>query len=150
MAQSPPAVSDIPPPDECTKPQGKKWSMAVINFWLDTCLFLAVVALVWVTVVMVVVFPAPTQAAGWQLWGLGYDQWHNVQVGALFVAVALAVEHLVLHWNWVCTIIATKIVRTKSRPDEGLQAIYGVGTFIAIAGTMLVSLLVALFSVTRG
>ena len=37
-----------------------------------------------------------------------------------------------LHWNWICSVIATQILRTRSRPDEGMQTIYGVATLLAV------------------
>ena len=37
-----------------------------------------------------------------------------------------------MHWNWVCSVIATQIVRVKRRPDEGMQTIYGVAALILI------------------
>lgn len=137
-----------PPTDETARgtPTGKPWPMTLINFWLDAILFVAVVIVVWVAVLLRVAFPSPTAAAGWSLWGLTYDQWHNVQFGALCVAAGLMIEHLVLHWNWICTVLATRILRVN-RPDEGRQAVYGVATFICILLLVKASLLVALFSV---
>lgn len=124
----------------------KPWSMTIINFWLDAMLFMAVVTLVWVSVMLQIVFPAPTTAAGWSLWGLSYDQWHQVQFYALCVTAAITVEHIVLHWNWVCTVLATKVLRRK-RPDDAVQAVYGVGTFITLLILVKASLIAALVSV---
>ena len=130
-------------------PPPKKMSMALINFWLDAALFLAIVTVLWITVILQIIFPAPTQAAGWKLWGLTYDQWHHAQFLALCVSGLLIIEHLVLHWNWVCSVIATQVLR-KSRPDEGTQAVFGVGLFIGVILVTLVSLIAALFSVQSG
>lgn len=125
----------------------RKVSLALINFFLDAALFLVVVFVGWVSALMQVVFPPPTAARGWQLWGLSFDQWHNLQFYFLCLFGLLALEHLVLHWNWVCSIIATKILRRDKRPDEGSQAIYGVGTFIFIMTFMMGSIIVALLTV---
>lgn len=141
------------PPQEANasvnvEPKAKpRLSMAVINFWLDAGLFVALAVVMWTTAIMAAIFPTPTRAAGWSLWGLNYDQWHFLHVGALFVFAALAVEHLALHWNWVCTIVSTKILRAKSRPDEGTQAVIGVGVFIGVMLIILATLVVALFTV---
>jgi hypothetical protein len=121
--------------------------MAVINFWLDAALFLTLVFIMWVSVLLQFIFPAPSSAAGWLLWGWSYDQWHTAQFIALCVFALLAVEHLVLHWTWVCSIIAARIVRAKDRPDEGQQAVYGVGTFIVVLVTVMSSLLIALLTI---
>lgn len=127
-------------------PAAKAWPIVLINFWLDACLFVSVVALVWTAVVMKFAFPTPTEAAGWSLWGMTYNQWHNLQFGALCVTSALSIEHLVLHWNWVCTVLATRVFRRK-RPDEANQAVYGVGTFIGILVVVMASLIAATFCV---
>jgi hypothetical protein len=120
--------------------------MTLINFWLDALLFVAVASVVWISLILWFVFPAPTKAAGWSLWGLTYDQWYTAQFVALCIAAALTLEHVVLHWNWVCTVLATRVLRRK-RPDEANQAVYGVGTFIGILLLVKASLIAALLSV---
>jgi hypothetical protein len=125
----------------------KSMSMAIINFWLDLTLFVAVTFLVWVSAVMQAVFPAPSKSGGWTLWGFTYDQWSRAQFISLCVCAVLAIEHLVLHWNWVCSILATKVLRVKNRPDEGTQALYGVGLFIAVLALFMGSILLATFTV---
>lgn len=124
----------------------RKTSMAVINLWLDAALFVNIIFIMWVSVMLQFIFPAPSAAVGWKLWGLSYHEWRNVQFGALCVFALLAIEHVVLHWNWVCSIIATKVLGA-SKPDEGEQAVYGVGTFIVILVLMMGSLVAALFCV---
>jgi hypothetical protein len=146
------APTDKGPPQpraaEQPKPKPKKWSMALINLVLDATLFLSVVFLMWVSVMMQVIFPPPTEAKGWGLWGLNFDQWRDRQFIALCVAVILTVEHLSLHWNWVCCTIATHILGTK-KPDEGSQVVYGVGVFIGILLLVMASLIAALFTVNQ-
>jgi hypothetical protein len=115
-----------------SQPGRRKMSRSLLNFWLDAALLLAVTFVLWVSAVMQAVFPPPTFADGWELWGLSYNQWHNMQFVGLCVCALLALEHVVLHWNWVCSVIATQVLRVKARPDEGVQAVYGVATFIAI------------------
>ncbi len=127
----------------------RKISMALLNFILDAALLVTLVFLGWVSAMMRVVFPPATTADGWKLWGMTYDQWSNVQFAALCVIALLAIEHLVLHWNWVCSLIATKILRSKNRPDEANQAVYGVGTFITLLLTMLSGIIAAMLSVQR-
>ncbi len=139
--------------DENSEPIGKKPAkktpLTVINFWIDMALFLAIVFVMWVTVMLQMVFPPPTESQGWTLWGLDYNLWHRTQFFALCLSALLAVEHLVLHWNWVCTVMATRILRLKTRPDEGIQAVLGVGTFISVAMVILGSILVAAFMVKK-
>lgn len=127
----------------------RKTSMALVNFALDAALLVSVAFLAWVSAMMQVVFPAPTTADGWVLWGLSYDQWRDLQFGSLCVFLVLTLEHLTLHWNWVCGVIATKVLHVKYRPDEGLQAVYGVATFIGIMSVVLASVIAAILTVRQ-
>jgi hypothetical protein len=132
------------------KPQGKRrLSMSVINFWLDATLLGVLVLLGWVSATLQVVFPAPTLAAGWTLWGLNYDQWRDVQFGILCVFGFGILVHVMLHWNWVCSVIATQVIRSKERPDEGTQTIYGVVTLIVLLHILGAGVILALFFVHR-
>ena len=126
-----------------------KFSMALLNFWLDLALLLTLLFVGWVSAMMRVVFPVPTSADGWKLWGLTFNHWSDIQFFGLCAFGLLAIEHLVLHWNWVCSLIATKILRTKSRPDEANQAVLGVGTFITVLMAMLAGLIAAMLNVQR-
>ena len=123
--------------------------MALLNFWLDLALLLTLLFVGWVSAMMRVVFPAPTSADGWKLWGLTFNRWSDIQFFGLCAFGLLAIEHLVLHWNWVCSLIATKILRTKNRPDESNQAVFGVGTFITVLMAMLAGLIAAMLNVHR-
>jgi hypothetical protein len=121
--------------------------MAAINLWLDAALFVNMILIMWVSTMLHLVFPPPTEAAGWRLWGLSFNEWQRVQFYSLCLFALLAVEHVVLHWNWVCSVIATQVLHIKKRPDEGVQAVYGVGTFIVILilvmGTLLAAMVAA-------
>ncbi len=118
----------------------------MFNFWLDVAMFVTIIFVVWVSVLMQVVFPPATSADGWKLWGLAYNQWRDMQFFALCVFAVLAIEHLVLHWNWVCSMIATKLFHCK-RPDEGTQAIFGVGTLVVILLLSMITIIAAILSV---
>lgn len=123
--------------------------MAVLNFWLDAGLFVNIIFVMWVSVMLRLVFPPATEAAGWTVWGLSYNDWQTVQFYSLCLFALLAVEHLVLHWNWVCSILATRILRSREKPDEGVQAVYGVGTFITILVLVMGTLLIAMATATH-
>lgn len=145
LEESVPVVSE----GQASQPKTQKVSKSIINFVLDAVLLVAAVFLLWVSVVMRMVFPAPTTADGWELWGLSYDRWHDVQFSTLCVVALLVLEHLVLHWNWICGIIATKVLRVRKRPDEANQAVYGVATFITLLVTLLAGLIAATLAVKR-
>jgi hypothetical protein len=110
----------------------RRLSLSVVNFWIDASLLLLLSSLGWVSATLQIVFPAPTAADGWSLWGLGYDQWRDVQFVILCLLALDVVLHVMMHWNWVCSVIAMQILRTRTRPDDGMQTIYGVGTLIAL------------------
>ncbi len=124
-----------------------KFSKTLLNVALDTGLLVGVIVLGWISILMQVVFPNPTAADGWRLWGLSYDQWHDIQFKTLAVCALIALEHLVLHWKWVCSVLATQVFRVKNRPDEGTQAVYGVGLFIIVMLAILGSVIAAILTV---
>ncbi|HWB09558.1 MAG TPA: DUF4405 domain-containing protein [Pirellulales bacterium] len=119
-------------------------SRTTINFLLDTALLLVFLAIAWTSVVLRFVFPAGTAAAGWRLWGHGFDDWSAFQF-ALLCAFALGVlVHLMLHWSWVCGVVASRLSRWRGlsvRFDEGTQTLYGVG--LLIVAVNVVGLLIA-------
>ena len=127
----------------------RRLSVSVINFWIDALLLVILTLLGWVSATLQVVFRTPTASAGWSLWGLGYDQWRDLQFGLLcFFALGVLV-HIMMHWNWVCSVIATQIVRSRSRPDEGMQTIYGVIVLIMLLHLIAIGVGAAMFCVHR-
>lgn len=130
------------------KPQGRRRvSVSVVNFWIDVSLLVLLLVLGWVSAVLQFVFPAPTAAAGWSLWGLDYDRWHDVQFTVICLFAAGIVFHVMMHWNWVCSVIATQIVKARQRPDDGMQTIYGVATLIVLLHLIGAGVIAAMFCV---
>ncbi len=143
------AGPDVSQATDAAQLRPRKASKTLLNFWVDAALFLGITSLVWISAMLQIVFPPPTLAEGWRLWGLSYNEWRNVQFGSLCICALLAIEHLVLHWTWVCSVLATRILRIQKRPDEGVQAIYGVGTFIVILLALLGGIIAAMFTVEQ-
>lgn len=104
----------------------------LINFWLNAGLLLTFLALVWSSTVLHVVFPPGPEAAGWTLWGGSYLEWRGFQFANIVILTLGILLHVMLHWSWVCGVVATKIRRTSSRPDDGTQTLYGVGLLIVV------------------
>lgn len=121
--------------------------MALINFWLDAGLLVTAAFVGWVSVMMRVVFPAPTFSAGWTLWGLTYNQWHDLQFGSICFCALVILLHVMLHWNWVCSVIGAQILRSGRRPDDGMQTIYGVATLIVLLSVILSGIIAAVLTV---
>lgn len=127
-------------------PARRKMSMAFINVWLDAGLLFTVAFVGWVTAMLQVVFPAPTSADGWVLWGLSFDQWRDAQFFSLCLFAGLVLVHVMLHWNWVCSVIATQVLR-RNRPDSGMQTIYGVAILIVLLNLIVGGIIVAILTV---
>lgn len=124
-------------------------SRTMLNFVVDSLLLTAAAALAWVSVMLMVAFPIPTRTEGWKLFGMDFNQWRQVQFGLLVVAALLALEHLVLHWKWVCGVLVTKILKLKNKPDEAIQAVYGVGFFIGSLLLMGAAIVVCMLCVVK-
>ncbi len=103
----------------------------------------------WVSATLQIVFPAPTLTGGWTLWSLTYDQWRDVQFATLCTFGFGILVHVMLHWNWVCSVIATQVLHTRGRPDEGMQTIYGVATLIVLLHLIAAGVIVALVVIRR-
>lgn len=106
-------------------------SRAVLNFLLDVVLLLAFLGLVWCAAIVRFVFPPGPDARGWRLWGLTYDHWTTLLTGTVGLLAVGVLVHVMLHWNWVCGIVASRL-RGKGRVDEGTQTLYGVGVLILL------------------
>ncbi len=139
----PPPSTSAGPPAKTAARKGKDGPAAgnrglskpVVNFIVDACLLLLSAAMLFLAVVLRFVFPAPADAAGWTLWGRSYDDWANFQF-VLVAIIALAILlHVMLHWSWVCGVVATKILPRQGPParlDDGQQTIWGVGMLILL------------------
>jgi hypothetical protein len=109
-----------------------KFSLTLINFWLDTILMLTFVALSITAVIVQFVFPPGVAAKGWLLWGMNYGQWCSLQFGMLSLLGFGVVVHVMLHWTWVCGVVVRKLLHRKELPDDGIQTVYGVGLLITL------------------
>jgi hypothetical protein len=112
-----------------------RMSKTIVNFILDTTLLVIVVSLLFTSAVLRFVFPAPTLAGGWTLWGHGYDAWANFQFVLLAVIALAVLLHVMLHWSWVCGVIVTKLLShdsRKTKPGDGVQTLWGVGLLIVV------------------
>lgn len=125
------AKSSQAPADSAARHRrGLSWSE--INLVLDAALLVNFVALCAAAVIVRFVFPPGPHAKGWRLWGLDYDAWGGIQFGLLATFTVGVLVHVMLHWSWVCNVLAARLSRNKSRVDEGLQTIYGVGLLIVL------------------
>ena len=110
-------------------------SRTAVNLCVDVSLLLNFLTLGWVSVVLRFIFPRGTSAQGWTLWGASYDDLCSFQfvVTCLFALTVLV--HVMLHWSWVCGVVANRVSRWKGRTvrlDDGGQTLYGVGLLILL------------------
>lgn len=114
-------------------------SRTVVNFLIDVVLFSITLSLLVISAILRFVFPAPSTAAGWTLWGYGYDAWDNLQF-ALVALIGLAIViHVMMHWSWVCGVVVRQIWRPANRTakaDDGSQTLWGVGLLIVVFNIM--------------
>ena len=127
----------------------KRTSMSVINFWFDLFLLLIVVSIGWISAVLRFVFPAPTAAGGWTLWGWTYDELSDFQFVCLCTLALAVLIHVMLHWNWVCSVLTFQVLKTRQRIDDGMQTIYGVGFLVVLLHIILAGVIAAKLSVVK-
>ena len=106
-------------------------SRTLVNLLLDVALLAIFVAQITVSTIVQFVFPRGPASSGWRLWGGSYEKWQMVQYATLCVFTVGILIHVMLHWSWVCSVIASRW-KKGSRIDDGLQTIYGVGFMIAV------------------
>ena len=123
-------------------------SRTSLNFLLDTLLLVIFSSLVFSGVVVRFVFPPASDARGWLLWGLTYDQWSTVQFAIIAVMTLAVLVHVMLHWSWVCGVVMTRLARSsKAKLDNGTQTIYGVGLMILILNILGLAIAIAALSI---
>jgi len=146
----PPAPRDArrPRPDSGDS-RASAWSWSDINLLLDIALLVMFVLLCIAAVIVRFVFPPGPAAKGWMLWGLDYDAWNGIQFGLLAVLAGGILVHVMFHWSWVCNVLATRFLRSRSgKVDDGLQTIYGVGLLIVLLNVIGISVAAAMLTIT--
>jgi hypothetical protein len=127
-----PTTESVTHKSEVIASDGTRVSRTLVNFWLDSLLLL-VFALHSITAVIVqFVFPPGVAAKGWALWSMNYGQWCSVQFFFLSVLAFGILVHVMLHWSWVCGVIARKLFHQRDLPDDGIRTVYGVGLLIVL------------------
>ena len=110
-------------------------SRPVVNFWLDALLLLLFLLQALTAVIVQFVFPPASAAQGWTLWGLSLVDFCSLQFAFTALLGLGILIHLMLHWSWVCAVVARRLFKKSQVPDSGLQTIYGVGLLIVVLVT---------------
>jgi len=108
----------------------------LINFWLDALLLALFLTTLWATFVIRFIFPPGTLAAGWTLWGANFDQWLEFQFVAFCLFAMAILVHVMLHWTWVCGVIAGRFLRQRNGKkrlwNDGQRTLLGVGLMVLV------------------
>jgi hypothetical protein len=134
-----PELISLAKPQSTASAKSPSISRTDVNFWVDVLLLVVFLTLVWVSVILRFVFPPATTAVGWTLWGLAYDDWVGVQFSVLATLALVVLLHVMLHWSWICGVVAKSLSWRRARPirlDEGTQTLYGVGLLIALVNVV--------------
>lgn len=130
-------------------PRKLNWSKARINFWLDLLLALVFVAMTTVSAVLRLVFPLPTTAAGWSLWGYDFNDLSRFHFWLLCVFGAGVVLHVMLHWSWVCGLLTRGNPTSTLRTDNGTQTLLGVLVLVVILHAIGLTVLAGMLMVVK-
>lgn len=121
-------------------PMSKRLSKTDVNFWLDVMLLCVFLLLCWCSVIVRYVFPVATKTEGWLLWGMDYLAWGDLQFVVLCTLAAGILLHVMLHWSWVCGVVASWRRKRSRAPvakqDNGSRTLWGVALLIAICNVL--------------
>ncbi|MCA9075795.1 MAG: DUF4405 domain-containing protein [Planctomycetaceae bacterium] len=129
--------------------RGSWMSRTLLNFWVDFSLLVLFLALLWVEVVLYFLFPPGPAGEAMTLWGLSVEHWRGFQFGVICLFALDVLLHVMLHWSWVCSVVAKHVLHRKPTRDDGIQTIIGVGVLIAIIHILAAALLAAWFGIAR-
>jgi hypothetical protein len=110
-------------------------SRSAWNFMVDSLLAIIVCTLLAVSAVIFYVFPKPSAATGWTVWGWTLDQWLRGQSAITILFAAMLLVHLILHWNWILGFITARWSRSTGRTvriSESAKTLFGVTALILV------------------
>lgn len=113
-------------------------SRTILNFLLDTTLLVTFMTSAVTAMIVRFVFPPGTQADHWTLWGADYDAWVGLWFNVLAAFALMILVHVMLHWSWVCGVVAQRLSKRRGktvRIDEANQTVYGVGLLVVLLTT---------------
>lgn len=140
-------LPDSPDPPRPSSPRSSAtrhtpWK-TVLNYWLDGLLALMFLCLAWVTAVVQFVFPRGPTAWDAMLWGLDFAGWRDLQFGLVAALGCGVLLHIMLHWNWICSVTNTHVRGRSPGRDNGTRTLLGVAVLVAILHVMGIGLLAA-------
>ena len=129
--------------------RGSFWShySTIINFWLDVLLAVIFMVQAWMLAVIHYAFP---RGAGpnWKIWGGTPLDWSETLLTTYCVFAIGIVLHVMFHWEWICGVVATRILRKKATKDDGSHTLVGVGVLVVLIHVLIGGVLLARMSLT--
>ncbi len=127
------------PPDKNSQPvvipvkRGSFWSrqITIINFWLDVVLLMLFLVQSGMFAVLHAVFPRGA-GSDWKVWGATPLDWSEMLFRVFCVFSLGIVLHLMLHWDWICGVVATRLLHRKAGKDDGSHTLIGVGIIVVV------------------
>jgi len=100
-----------------------------VNFWLDVLSLLVMLSLAVTGGLMYFVLP-PGTGHFRHLFGLGRHDFGQIHSYLAATAVALVIVHLILHWSWICGVVAK--ARGRPTPSLKVQRLWGWALLLGI------------------
>ena len=126
------------------KSKGTFWNRhsTIINFWLDALLLILFVVQAWMFAVLHVAFPRGA-GSDWKIWGATPLDWSESLFTMYCVFSVAIVLHVMLHWAWICGVVATRLLGRKAGKDDGSHTLIGVGMLVVLVHLIGVGVLAA-------
>lgn len=114
----------------------------MLNFIVDTIIAVLALSMVVTGLLLRWVLP-PGSGQQRTLWGLDRHGWGDVHWWLALLLVGMVVLHLVLHWRWVCTMVARVCRRGSGAPSRRVSRVGGVAAGVVTALAMWAFVVVA-------
>jgi hypothetical protein len=124
--------------------RGSFWSRhsTIVNFWLDVVLLILFLAQAGMFAVLHVVFPRGA-GSDWTVWNASPLDWSETLFATFCVFSVGIVLHVMLHWTWICGVIATRLLGRKPGKDDGSHTLLGVGVIVVLVHLLAGGILLA-------
>jgi hypothetical protein len=124
--------------------RGAFWSRhsTIVNFWLDVVLLVLFLAQAWMFAVLHIVFPRGA-GSDWKVWNATPLDWSESLFATFCVFAVGIVLHVMLHWAWICGVVATRVLGRKAGKDDGSHTLVGVGVIVVLVHLLAVGILLA-------
>ncbi len=131
------SATKSPPEDAARQKPEKKKSLSsnAFNFIVDCIMTISGTAVLAATMMLAFVFPPASRAAGYSVWGKGYDGWVQFLVVNISIFLILILLHIILHWSWACMFVTSRLSKRLGRKislDDSAKTIWGVVALIVV------------------